>query len=50
MFGPEATLGAEIRVVREFFTAIGAKNHEHRLRQTVEKNDLSITIPWILLS
>jgi hypothetical protein len=46
MFSPEATLGAEIRVVREFFTAIGAENHEHRLRQTVEKSDLSIAMAW----
>jgi hypothetical protein len=43
-FGPEATLGAEICVVGKFFSTMDAESHEHRLRQNVEKNDLSIAM------
>jgi hypothetical protein len=45
MFSPETTFGAEIRVIRKLFTTIGTENHEHRLRQTFEKNNLSIATP-----
>jgi hypothetical protein len=45
MFRSEAAFGAEIRVIRKFFTTIGAENHEHRLCQTFEKNNLSVAAP-----
>jgi len=48
VFRSEAAFSAEIRIIGEFFTAVGTENHGSRLCQTFGKNNLSIAAPGFL--